>query len=171
MDATSPLQQLYDSAISNPHWVNKLMNGDAGARSLFDSMTRAMVGLGPTPPPASAAQELSSPDTGGTHDLFAPDAAERLPIVSAIGDPYAMSDRQKLDLVNTLRQSGMSEGTIREAFDDSRTYTAELREMAQQKWQDLSSDPDFRQRLLSGDPVAARQWRAHAIIMSGGVKG
>jgi hypothetical protein len=166
--APGPLENMLDSALGNPVFVKKLMRGDAGARSLFDNLTRHSLGMEAEPASPNAAAVLTDPSAGV--DLFAPDAVERLPDVSSIGGPHAMSDRQKVDMVATMRQHGMSETIIREAFDDGRTYTAEVKEAAQQKWQDLSGDQDFRQRLFSGDPVAARQWRAHAIIMAGGTR-
>ncbi len=168
---TLPTENMLESALGNPAWVDKLMSGDAGARSIFDGLMRRQVGIDPEPPPPTATDVLTSPDTGASFDLFAPDAAEKLPGISTISGPHDMSDRQKLDLIETMRGHGTSDSVIAEAFDESRTYTAEMRAEADRFWQGLASDPTFRQRLLNGDTVAARQWRAHAIIMSGNVKG
>jgi hypothetical protein len=161
MTTVSPIQEQYDAAMADPAWTAKLMSGDAGARAAFDSMTRSLLGLAPDPPPSGAAIELTGPNTG-TFDPLAPDAHQKMG-----HDP---ENEAALAFVEGMRERGANDTLIREALDGSRTYTAELREYAQEYWDQLCGDPKFRQALLNGDAAAARKWRGYCVIASGGVK-
>jgi hypothetical protein len=152
-------------------WAARLMNKDAAALAEFASLTRAIAGIPHTPAPSKSlvVADLKAGEPGSV-DLFAEDARSRLPEFSVVTG-NEISDHRRLDLIEQMRARGTTEQMVREAFDESRVYPAEIHEMARVRWHELSGDADFRRRLLSGDAAAERQWRAYCIIAAGGVKG
>jgi hypothetical protein len=168
---TSPLQAQYDAAMANPDFTAKLMAGDPAAKTAFHAMNRNLLGLPPEPGPDPAAVELTKPGDGAAVDLLAPDAFAKLPAISTVGGPYDMSDRQKLDMVETMRQRGTDESVVREAMDDNRTYSPELKAYCQDHWNLLAGDSEFRAALFRGEASAERKWRAWCVVASGNVKG
>jgi hypothetical protein len=62
---TELAQTIWNDAISNPGFVDKLMSGDSTAKALFDSIARNMLGMpADSPPSPGAAEVLTSKDPG-----------------------------------------------------------------------------------------------------------
>lgn len=172
---TSPVQEQFDAAMANPGFTAKLMSGDPATVTAFHAMNRNLLGMPPEPSGPNATDVLTGSDAdaraAAAFDLFAPDARANLPGISVTSGPFDMSDRQRLDLVDSLRQRGTPEQIVREALDDTRTYSPELKAYCQDQWNSLAGDSEFRAALFRGEQWAERKWRAWCVVASGGVKG
>lgn len=152
----------------NADLVKRLMSGDPEAKRQFSEMARLnLVEKGEAPPTFTDAN-------GAAIDLFAPDAAERLPGMIGTAseshtDPH-LTARQQLDEINRLRSIGRNDAQIREMFDEGRAYTADEHAFARACVEQMQADRAFQQRLFSGDAVARRMVEAASTVLTGRVR-
>jgi hypothetical protein len=155
------------NAAQNADLVKRLMDGDKEAKAQFENMARRSLGQPEASPFVPA-------DAGAAVDLFAENAAERLPTMIGTASESAfdpqMTDRQRLDDINGWRSRGRTDEQIRELHDETRAYTPAEHDFARACVQSMMGDPSFQRRLFSGDAVAERMVLAASTILSGGVK-
>jgi hypothetical protein len=92
-------------------------------------------------------------------DLFAPDAAERLPTMigtaSASHTTPSPTPRELVSQIEYLRNEKFPESAIREMLDETGAYSPEIHEATKARLEEFSSDPEFRRKLFEADSESA----------------
>jgi hypothetical protein len=143
----------------------------------------------PTPPAtataASARLETLKADAGWRDRVMAGDVAakkeltELTTMIAAGGDAVDQAiagvagtdaeQRQMTEAAAWMRQSGISDGVIKQTLSDYEVSSQEYRAVEAWKAQKMRS-PEFTKAFLVGEPEAVRQMRLADIVLSSSIK-
>jgi hypothetical protein len=135
-----------DGLTSNAEWAGKYLAGDVAARHEFADLTAAI----------AAGDDVSAAING---------TATAPPAMETVFDGQLPS-RATADVVNLLRENGLSDGAIGEAFNGAK-ISREVAEQARQLQRMRHGDRDWVAQLLSGDHAARREQLLLSIVLSG----
>jgi hypothetical protein len=145
-DTVSAADAQLAAMVNDPAFRTRLLAGDAAARREF-----------------FAAHEAK--DSGDKLDQLLDQSAE-FPLFETVA-PGQLPIRAQVEVVNDMRSLGISDGSIRQAFDGTPVSKAEF--AAVKLWKDTAmADRDFTARWLGGDLKAQREMTLANIVLTNG---
>jgi predicted transcriptional regulator len=139
-------QARLDALTKNKDWGDKLTAGDVTTRREFTSLTEMA---------AKAEHRLDNVLAGKVEP-------ELMELTSA---EHPLSTRNLASVVESFREMGLSDGTIKQAIEGG-TVSKEEHGQAKQAMALLMSDAEWSKRLLSGDWSAKRDLQLLSIILN-----
>jgi hypothetical protein len=158
-------QAALDGLIADPAWSARLAKRDSSAH---DEMHRLSARISGVDLPVHADGLARNQD--GSLDLFAARKNVGAETTSSYHGSPSMSEGEKLEQFQMLRDQGFDDSLILRQFDDDRSHSAELIAAMKQKWAALEGDEGFRRRLLAGEFQARKDFKTYCQVVTAKVR-